>query len=63
MPSDRSDGQLKRRNRRDQERRLMLLSVVQDAYENGTLELGKPYTAYVGSDLVEIVVRPETAAP
>ena len=60
MPSDRSDGQLKRR---DQERRLMLLSVVQDAYENGTLELGKPYTAYVGSDLVEIVVRPETAAP
>lgn len=41
----------------------MLLSVVQDAYENGTLELGKPYTAYVGSDLVEIVVRPETAAP
>lgn len=39
----------------------MLLSVVQDAYENGTLELGKPYTAYVGSDLVEVVVRPEAA--
>ena len=58
MPSDRSDGQLKRR---DQERRLLLLSVVQDAYENGTLELGKPYTAYVGSDLVEVVVRPEAA--
>ena len=61
MPSDRSDGQLKRRDRRDQERRLLLLSVVQDAYENGTLELGKPYTAYVGSDLVEVVVRPEAA--
>jgi hypothetical protein len=37
----------------------MLLSVVQDAYESGALELGKPYTAYVGSDLVEIVVRSE----
>lgn len=61
MPSDRSDGELKRRDRRDRERRLMLLSVVQDAYENGTLELGKPYTAYVGSDLVEVVVRPEAA--
>jgi hypothetical protein len=59
MPSDRSDGQLKRRDRQDQERRLMLLSVVQDAYESGALELGKPYTAYVGSDLVEIVVRSE----
>ena len=63
MPSDRSGGQLKRRDRRDQERRLMLLSVVQDAYESGTLEPGKPYTAYVGSDLVEIVVKPETAVP
>jgi len=61
MPSDRPDCQLKRRNRPDQERRLLLLSVVQDAYESGTLEPGKPYTAYVGSDLVEIVVRPETA--